>query len=126
MARVRAFVWLGSIACLVALGCYTQRRPITGRDLDPKQVDDIVVNQTAKQQVLDRFGKPDSETQKADGSEEIVYTYRGYIEKNTELLVYAKKDTITERKVLRIVIRGGMVTEVAYTNSENPSENVSK
>lgn len=127
MRRKRSLGVLIAIACSLVLGCsYTQRRPITGRDIDPKQVEAIVPKETTKQQLLERFGKPDKVTEQPDGSEEILYDYRGYVEKTNELVVYAKKVTETERKILRVLVKGDVVAEVRYTNSADPSENVSK
>lgn len=115
---------IGLTVCLLAVAC-TQRREIAGRDIDPKTVDQIVVGTTTKQEVTDRFGKPDQVNNKS-GEEEYIYTYRGVIEKTTELVLYAKKVTTEERKNLRVLFKGDVVGEVAYTNSANPEENVGK
>jgi hypothetical protein len=127
MGRKRSHGAVILLACTLVLGCsYTQRRPITGRDIDPKRVEAIVPQETTKPQLLERFGKPDQVTEKPDGSAELLYDYRGYVEKTQELIVYAKKVTETERKILRVLIKGDVVTEVKYTNSADPAENVSK
>src|SRR5437660_12174240 len=127
MRRKQSLAALILLTCSLVFGCsYTQRRPITGRDIDPKQVGAIVPKETTKQQLLDRFGKPDKVTEKPNGSEELLYDYRGYVEKTSELVVYAKKVTETERKILRVLDRGDVVTEERYTNSLDPGENVSK
>ena len=111
-------------AMVLLLGC-TQRRQIAGRDIDAGIVGAITPGVTTKQEVSDRFGKPDQVNTKADG-EEFLYTYRGVVEKTTELVLYAKKVTNDERKTLRVQFNGDVVKEFSYTNSNNPDENVSK
>jgi len=118
---------LGMAAGLLVLGCQmTQRHEIAGRDIDRQIVAEITPGQTTKKEVTDRFGVPDK-VNKKDKGEEFLYTYRGVVEKTTELVVYAKKITNDERKTLRVVFgKGDLVEEVSYTNSNNPDENISK
>lgn len=111
-------------AVLLLVGC-TQRRQIAGRDIDPGGVGGITPGVTTKQEISDRFGKPDQVSTKPEG-EEFLYTYRGVVEKTTELILYAKKVTTDERKTLRVLFNGDVVKEVSYTNSNNPDENMSK
>lgn len=111
-------------AILLIVGC-TQRRQIAGRDIDASIVNNITPGVTTKQEVSERFGKPDQVNNKPSG-EEFLYTYRGVVEKTTELVVYAKKVTNDERKTLRVLFAGDVVKEVSYTNSNNPDENISK
>lgn len=120
----------GSIACLllaalVTAGC-VQHRPIAGRDIQPGQVHAIVPHATTKGQILEWFGPPDRIESRKDGGEDYFYTYRGTIEKTTELIVVANKTTIEERKNLRVTLRDGVVAAVSYTNSVKPDENVTR
>lgn len=117
---------MGMVAAVLLLGCqYTQRHELAGRDIDREHVAEIQPGVTTKQDVVDRFGKPDQVNKKLEG-EELLYTYRGVVEKTTELVLYAKKITNDERKTLRVLFKGDVVKEVSYTNSNNPDENVSK
>jgi outer membrane protein assembly factor BamE (lipoprotein component of BamABCDE complex) len=111
---------------LLLAGCsFTQRHELAGRDIDRNIVAEITPGVTTKQEVSDRFGKPDQVNKKADG-DEYLYTYRGIVEKTTELVLYAKKISNDERKTLRVLFKDEVVKEVSYTNSNNPDENVSK
>src|SRR5690349_20525301 len=88
----------GLVAVALLLGCsYTQRHELSGRDIERQFVSDITPGVTTKQDISDRFGKPDKVTSKTDG-DEFLYTYRGVVEKTTELGLYAKKITNDERK----------------------------
>jgi outer membrane protein assembly factor BamE (lipoprotein component of BamABCDE complex) len=116
---------IGMALGLALLGCFTQRHELAGRDIDPKVVGEITPGVTTKQEVADRFGKPDQVSNKPEG-EEYLYTYRGVVEKTTELGLYAKKVSNDERKTLRVLFKNDVVKEVSYTNSNNPDENVSK
>lgn len=117
---------LGVAVGALVLGCgITRHHELAGRDIDPKIVEQITPGVTTKQQVTDRFGKPDQVSTKPEG-EEFLYTYRGVIEKTDELVVYAKKTTVDERKTLRVIFDKEIVKQVTYTNSHDPSENVSK
>ncbi len=123
----RTFHKLGMslVAAALLLGCQvTQRHELAGRDIDPEHVGEIKPGVTTRQEIVDRFGKPDQVNKKPEG-EELLYTYRGVIEKTTELVVYAKKISNDERKTLRVLFKGDLVKEVSYTNSNNPDENVS-
>jgi len=126
MGRMRRQAWVIMVAAVLALGCFTQRRPISGHDIDPRQVDEIVPNVTTKDQLIARFGKPDEVNEKPGGREELVYRYQGKVQKTTELIVFSKTTTDTERKNLRVLVRNGVVVETSYTNSANPAENRSK
>lgn len=117
---------VGLAVSALALGCgITQRHLLSGRDIDPQIVSQITPGVTTKQEVTDRFGKPDQVSSKPEG-EEYLYTYRGVVEKTDELGVYAKKTTTDERKTLRVIFDKDLVKQVSYTNSHNPEENVSK
>lgn len=117
---------MGVLAAVLLLGCqFTQRHELAGRDIDREHVGEIQPGVTTRQEVVDRFGQPDQVNKKAEG-EELLYTYRGVVEKTTELVLYAKKITNDERKTLRVLFKGDVVKEVSYTNSNNPDENVSK
>ena len=117
---------LGMAAGLLVLGCsFTQRHELAGRDIDPQIVGEITPGKSTRQDVADRFGKPDQVNKKADG-DEYLYTYRGVVEKTTELVLYAKKITNDERKTLRVLFDGDVVKEMSYTNSNNPDENLSR
>ena len=117
---------LGMAAGLLVLGCsFTQRHELAGRDIDPLIVGEITPGKSTRQDVADRFGKPDQVNKKADG-DEYLYTYRGVVEKTTELVLYAKKITNDERKTLRVLFDGDVVKEMSYTNSNNPDENLSR
>lgn len=127
MKRMISSVMLSSIAAAaLLLGCeVTQRHQLAGRDIERQYVADISPGVTTKQDISDRFGKPDKVNNKADG-EEYLYTYRGVVERTNELGLYAKKQTTDERKTLRVLFKGDVVKEVSYTNSNNPDENISK
>ena len=127
MNRTISRVMLTSIAAAaLLLGCQvTQRHQLAGRDIDRQYVADISPGVTTKQDISDRFGKPDKVSNKPDG-EEYLYTYRGVVERTNELGIYAKKQTTDERKTLRVLFKGDVVKEVSYTNSNNPDENISK
>jgi outer membrane protein assembly factor BamE (lipoprotein component of BamABCDE complex) len=127
MERMISRLMLSSIAAAALLmGCQvTQRHQLAGRDIERQYVTEISPGVTTKQDISDRFGKPDKISNKTDG-EEYLYTYRGVVEKTDELGVYAKKQTTDERKTLRVLFRGDVVKEVSYTNSHNPDENISK
>ena len=125
MKRTFHKLGMSMVAAALLLGCQvTQRHELAGRDIDREHVGDIKPGVTTKQEVADRFGKPDQVNKKPEG-EEFLYTYRGVVEKTTELVVYAKKITNDERKTLRVLFSGDVVKEVSYTNSNNPDENVS-
>jgi len=126
MKRTMNKLGMSMVGVALLLGCQvTQRHELAGRDIDRDHVGEIRPGVTTKQEVADRFGKPDQVNKKAEG-EEFLYTYRGVVEKTTELVVYAKKITNDERKTLRVLFKGDVVKEVSYTNSNNPDENVSK
>ena len=117
---------MGLVAAMLLLGCqFTQRHELAGRDIDREHVGEIQPGVTTKQEIVDRFGQPDQVSKKTDG-EELLYTYRGVVEKTTELVVYAKKITNDERKTLRVVFKNDVVKDFSYTNSNNPDENMSK
>ena len=117
-------VWMLGLAAAFVIGC-TQRHQLSGRDIDPKTIEQITPGVTTKHEIEERFGKPDQVRDKSEG-EEYLYTYRGVIEKTTELIVYAKKTTTDERKTLRVLFnKKDVVKEVSYTNSNNPAEDVS-
>lgn len=123
---VRELRLLFLVLSVFSFGC-THRRSVAGHDIDPKIVQqEIVPGTTTKREVTERFGKPDHINQQPGGNEEYLYTYRGVVEKTTELFVYAKKETGNERKNLRILFNGDVVKEVSYTNSFAPEENFSK
>ncbi len=124
--QLRRIGVLGLALSALALGCgITQRHELAGRDIDPQIVGQLTPGVTTKQEVTDRFGKPDQVSTKPEG-EEFLYTYRGVVEKTDELVVYAKKTTTDERKTLRVIFDQEVVKQVTYTNSRNPEENVSK
>ena len=126
MKRTFHKLGMGLVATALLLGCQvTQRHELAGRDIDREHVGEIQPGVTTKQEVVDRFGKPDQINKKPEG-EELLYTYRGVVEKTTELVVYAKKITNDERKTLRVLFKGDVVKEVSYTNSNNPDENQSR
>lgn len=111
------------LVLLAVLGCVT-RRALSGRDIAAAQVREIVPHATTRAQVLAWFGEPERIEKASDGSEELVYGYRGSVERTTELLAFAKKTTTEERKTLRVRLQGDLVTEVRYTNSAEPAENL--
>src|SRR5882724_8974291 len=106
MKRTIHKLGMSLVAAALLLGCQvTQRHELAGRDIDREHVGDIQPGVTTKQEVVDRFGKPDQINKKVEG-EELLYTYRGVVEKTTELVVYAKKITNDERKTLRVLFKG--------------------
>ncbi|MGH7900042.1 MAG: hypothetical protein ACREQQ_18955 [Candidatus Binatia bacterium] len=124
MARKLSLLFL---ALAVASCSYTRRHAVSGEDIEPKEAQEsIVPGRTTKREIVERFKKPDRVDKQPDGSEEYLYTYRGVVEKTTELIVYARTDTNDERKNLRVVFDDDVVKEVKYTNSFAPQENFSK
>jgi outer membrane protein assembly factor BamE (lipoprotein component of BamABCDE complex) len=103
-----------------------EREPIAGRDIAVDRVQQIVPRETTREQVVEWFGAPDLAERKPDGSEELRYTYRGYVKETNDLVAWAKKTTTEERKNLTVVVRDGVVERVSYANSAAPEENLSR
>jgi outer membrane protein OmpA-like peptidoglycan-associated protein len=105
------------------LGEVTSHRGVRGRNLDAESVSAIVPGTTKKQEIVQRFGEPDAKTTNPDGTEQYSYEYTGYVETTNEKVVYAKKTFKDEKKRLRVVFTGDVVTSFAYTNAYAPDEN---
>lgn len=134
ITKLGSFVQRYRLVCLafvvLSVGCNTVVPPrhvqSEGRDIDPNRVKEIVPGTTTKREIVDQFGKPDQVNKTSDGSEEYVFAYSGVIEKNTELILWARKEIKDERKRLRVEFAGDAVRSFAYTNSALPEENLSK
>ncbi|MGH7859731.1 MAG: hypothetical protein ACREQY_20580, partial [Candidatus Binatia bacterium] len=113
------------VVVAVVSGCTTmRRRPISGQDIDPDQVRQIVPQETTKAQIEEWFGPAEKVVRNADGTEEYRYSYLGYVDRKVEALVYMRKETNKENKYLQLALRDGLVQRVNYTNSLDPDENV--
>lgn len=131
LMRRGILVWLA--AASLSAGCssvnligeVTSRRSIRGRDIDLAKVNEIVPGTTRKQEILDRFGEPERSTDPS-GNEQFTYNYIGVVERTNEKVVWAKGESRDERKQLRVVFGGDVVTGFAYTNSNEPQENVAR
>ena len=56
---------MGMVAAVLLLGCqYTQRHELAGRDIDREHVAEIQPGVTTKQDVVDRYGKPEQVNKK--------------------------------------------------------------
>jgi type IV pilus biogenesis protein CpaD/CtpE len=112
-------------ALLLALGCVA-RRPIAGRNVPAERVREIVPQTTTEREIVERFGAPDSVLTYPDGSKEFRYSYTGWRDRTVNLLVYSRTTTEKEHKSLSVRLQNGIVTRVAYMNTANPGESISK
>lgn len=116
-----------SVGCNITLPpSYVIHRPLHGQDIDPQAVNEIVPGTTTKREIVERFGKPDRTSKNSDGSEEYSFAYSGFIERKSELILWAKSETRDEKKTLRVAFAGDVVSGFAYTNSALPSENLAR
>ena len=112
-------------AAIVLVGCVSHR-PIRGRDLSTESVREIVVHRTTDEEVLDIFGQPESILEYPDGTQEFRYSYTGWVDRRVNVLIRDRTHTEKEFKRLSIRFRDGVVAQVTYTNTADPSENISR
>ncbi|MGH7803384.1 MAG: hypothetical protein ACREQJ_03480, partial [Candidatus Binatia bacterium] len=103
-----------------------RRRPISGTEIDYEKVTQIEPDQTTKTEVEEWFGPAERTIRNDDGSEEARYRYVGFIDRKTEALVYMRNQTEKENQLLRLTLRGGVVTGLEYTDSLQPDRNLKK
>jgi hypothetical protein len=111
-------------AAATVLGCGITRRPIAGRDLPAAEIARLVPEETTRDEVLQAFGEPESLLEYPDGSQELRYSYTGLVDHHVNVVVYSRTRTEKEFKQLFVRVREGIVTEVTYTNTADPGENV--
>ena len=116
-----------AIGLALTTGCSTiSRRLISGSEIDGARVGEIELHTTTRADVDDWLGQPERLLQNHDGSEEARYRYAGFVDRKLEAVVYAKNVTEKELKLLRLTLRDGVVTNVDFTNSLDPEQNLNK
>lgn len=104
------------VLMLVAGGCATSTYTF-GRDFAMENVNKIVKGKTTASDLVQMFGEPYSKTVVSDTEEKWLYMYTMSTAKAQSFMFTTKVDSEGQFKTLDILLKDGIVTNFAYTDS---------
>lgn len=112
---VIAVISLASVGCTIPTSSYS-----VGKNFSSENVSKVTKGKTTDKELIQMFGEPFSKTVVSESEEKWIYTYSSGTTNVQRGFLTANVQTTGRRKMLDVLLKNGIVTNFAYTESDEP------
>jgi hypothetical protein len=115
-----------AVISLAVVGCTTHTSSYSvGKNFPSENVSKIVKNETTVNELIQMFGVPFLKTVISENEEKWIYNYSsGTASVQRRFVQIGKVQTTGQHKTLDVLLKNGIVTNFAYTESSEPLSSV--